>query len=156
MQNTPRSVSWDAPEHYHIEKGGDWFFALTIITVAVVVVAIFLGNILFALLCGIAGTVLAIAAGRPPRIINYSVSVRGIKIGGESYPFTGLKAFDIVEDDPRGPQLLVLTQHHFMPLLVMPLPEEYIDDIEDLIAGRLPEEQLKEPFFNKVLEFFGF
>lgn len=156
MQNTPRSVSWDAPEHYHIEKGGDWFFALTIITVAVVVVAIFLGNILFALLCGIGGAVLALAASRPPRIVKYAISVRGVKIGNESYSFTALKSFDIQEDNPRGPQLLVLTKHHFMPLLVMPLPEEYIDDIEDIMAGRLTEEELKEPFFNKILEFFGF
>ena len=34
-------------------------------------------------------------------------------------------------------------------------PED-MDDIEDLIASRLPEEHLEEPFFTKVLEFFGF
>ena len=50
-----RSVSWEAPEHYHIPKGADWFFALAIITVALVVAVIFFGNLLFAIYVGWVG-----------------------------------------------------------------------------------------------------
>jgi len=156
MEPGIRSVSWEAPEHYQGEKSGDWFFALTIITVSVVIAALFFGNTLFALLCAVGGGVLAIAASRPPRIIPFVISVRGIKVGDELYPYTTLRSFHIDEDDPRGPHLLVLSQKHFMPLLVIPIPEEYIDDIEDILAPRLADEFLEEPLFQKLLEFLGF
>jgi len=43
-----------------------------------------------------------------------------------------------------------------MPLLVIPLPAEYIDDIESILESRLPEDELEEPFLMKVFELFGF
>ena len=43
-----------------------------------------------------------------------------------------------------------------MPLIIMPIPEDHIDDIESIIESRLPEEHLEEPLAHKILEFFGF
>ena len=53
MESSPRSVTWEAPEHHHVEKGNDWFFALAIIIVALVIVAILLSDTLSALLIGL-------------------------------------------------------------------------------------------------------
>jgi hypothetical protein len=53
MEPTPRSITWEAPEHHHVEKGNDWFFALAIIIVALVIVAILFNDVLFALLIGL-------------------------------------------------------------------------------------------------------
>ena len=156
MEPQARSVAWEAPEHHHVEKGGDWFFALSIVTISAVVAAIFFGNFLFAVLCGVAGATLAIAASQPPRIIPFAVTVRGIRVDDALYPYTTLRSFHIDEEDPRGPQLFVMSQKYFMPLLVLPIPEEYIDDIEDIMMGRIEEEFIEEPFFNKLLEFLGF
>ena len=122
MDSIARSVTWEAPEHHHIEKNGDWFFALLIITIAVVIAAIFFGNFLFAILCAVGGGVLAIAASKRPLIIPYAVTVRGIRIDEALYPFTTLRSWHIDEDHPRGPQLLVMSQKYFMPLLVLPIP----------------------------------
>ncbi len=155
MAESPRSISWDALEHNHHQKGGDWFFALAIVTVAVVVASIFLGNILFALLVAISGIVVSLSASRPPRMTSYGVSVRGIKVDGTLYPFTTLESYCINEDTPRGTEMLVRSKQHFSALFVLPVPEEYIDDIDDLMIDKLPEEELKEPFLNKILEFFG-
>jgi hypothetical protein len=151
-----RSVAWEAPEHYHNQKGGDWFLALAILTIAVVIAALLFANFLFALLIGLAGGAVALVSSRPPRIIPFEVSVRGIRIADELYPFTTLRSYYLDEDDPRGPQLLVMSAARFMPLLVLPIPEEYIDHIEEILESRLPEEFLEEPLFHKFLEFLGF
>ena len=55
MEPAVRAVSWEAPQHHHVEKGNDWFFALAIIVLAVIVVAILLDNVMFALVMGLAG-----------------------------------------------------------------------------------------------------
>tara|TARA_B100000745_G_scaffold237418_2_gene160329 strand:+ start:1539 stop:2009 length:471 start_codon:yes stop_codon:yes gene_type:complete len=156
MDEQVKSVSWEAYEHAHTEKGSDWFWALGIITIAVTVAAILLGNVLFGILIFVAGCVTALHANREPQIIEHAVTSRGVQVGEKMYPYSTLDVFYIDEEDPLGPQLLIRSQKLFMPLIIMPLPEEYVDDIEELVASRIPEEFLEEPFANKLLEFFGF
>lgn len=151
-----RAISWEAPEFHYTEKGGDWYFALGAIVVGCVIAALLLGNFLFALLCVVAGFVLAVAAGKQPSIVPYAVTVRGVRINEELHTFGHLVSYCIDEEDPRGPQLLLLSDRKFMPLLIMPIPPDYVDEVEDILRGRLPEVHLEEPFLIKVLEYFGF
>ncbi len=156
MEPTARGISWEAPQHHHVEKGNDWFLALLIVVAALVFTAILLDNVMFALLLGLAGGVLAISAAKRPAIVPYGVSVRGIKVEDELFPFPLLVSYHLDEEDPRGPQLLIRTTRKSVPLLVLPLPLEHVDAIEDILRERIPEEELHEPFFLKVLEIFGF
>ncbi len=156
MNQVVKSVSWEAPEHSHTKRGGDWFLALAIITIAVVVAALIFGNFLFAILAALSGASVAVAASQPPQILTYVVSSRGIQVHERIYTFAMLKSYYISDEDPRGPQLLLTGQKTFTPLIVMPIPEEYIDEIEEILSARLPEEFLEEPLFHKVLEILGF
>lgn len=156
MEPTLRSITWEAPEHHHIEKGNDWFFALAIIVVALVIVAILLGNVLFALLLGLAGGALAVSATKLPSIIPFAVTVRGVRVGDRLYPYGTIDSYCIDEEDPRGPQLLIKAHQKLMPLIVIPLPPEQVDNIEAILAEKLQEEHLEEPLFVKILELFGF
>jgi hypothetical protein len=156
MEQVPREIAWEAPQHHHVEKGNDWFFALAIIIVALIVVALIFSDPLFALVIGLAGGVLAAAAAKHPDIVPYAVSVRGVKVEGELYPYSVLNSYHIDEEDPRGAQLLISTDRKLAPILVLPLPPEHVDNIDDLLKERLPEEELHEPFALKVLELFGF
>jgi hypothetical protein len=96
-----------------------------------------------------------ILAARQPKMITYAVTQRGLRIDEKLYPYTTLEAFYIEEEGQFGPQLFVRSEKLFMPLLILPLPEEYSDAIESIIAERLPEEHIEEPFAHKLLEFFG-
>ena len=156
MEQTPRSVTWEAPEHHHVEKGNDWFFALAIIVAAMVVVSILFNDVLFALLIGLAGGALAVSAAKRPSIIPFAVTIRGVRIDDELYPYATLESYAIDEDDPRGPQLLLKAKRRFMPLMVLPIPPDYVDEIEAILKEKLVEEELEEPFFMKLLELFGF
>ena len=156
MEPAVRGIFWEAPQHHHVEKGNDWFLALAIIVIACVVVAVLLDNVIFALLLGLAGGVLAMSAAQRPSIVPYGVSVRGIKVEDELFPYAMLTAYHIDEEDHRGPQLLVETKRKSVPLLVLPIPPEHIDDIETILRERLPEELIHEPLFLKILELFGF
>ncbi len=156
MEQTLRNIAWEAPEHHHVEKGNDWFFALAIVIFALVVVAILFDNVLFALLIGLAGGALAVSAAKKPSIVPYSVSVRGVKVEDVLYPFSSLKSYRIDEEDVRGPQLLIKVDKKIMPLIVIPIPKDHIDGIESILKDKLIEEELEEPLFVKVLELFGF
>ena len=99
---------------------------------------------------------MGILAMREAKIVPYAVTLRGLRVEDKLYPYSTLESFFIDEDNPIGPMLLARSEKLFMPLIIMPLPDEYLDDIEQILSNRLPGEHLEEPFVNKVLEFFGF
>lgn len=156
MAEVINAVTWEAPEHHHIEKGNDWFWALGLLAIAGAAGAFVFGNVLFGVVILLGAITMAIFALNDPRTIPFAVTARGVRIGTTLYPYTTLESYYIDEEHEHGPQLLVKSERTFMPLLILPIPEEYIDDIEDLVSSRLPEETLEEPLSNRILEFFGF
>ncbi len=156
MAEALRAITWEAPEHHHIEKTTDWYWILGIIAIACSAGAIMLGNFLFGILILLAASTMTLLSMREPDIIPFAVTVRGVRVDNELFPYSTLESFYIDEDHERGPQLLVKSKRFFMPLIIMPIPEDNIDDIESIIETRLLEEHLEEPFANKLLEFFGF
>jgi len=155
MAEQLRGVEWQAREHHHIEKKSDWYWIVGILVASFSIACIFLGNVLFGIAFMLGGAVMLILASRPPRILTYAVTARGVRIDDTLFPYTTLEGYAIDEENISGPQLLVRSSKLFMPLLILPLPHEHVDDIEDLIADRLPEEHLEEPLIYKILEFFG-
>lgn len=156
MERTLRAIEWEAPEHHHEPKNSDWFWVLGIIVISGAVTAVLLNNMLFAIVILVGGAVMAILAMRPAKTVDFSITQRGVKIENSFYPYTTLESYFIEEHPMVGHQLLIRSQKMFMPLLILPLPEDHVEEIEEIIAERLPEEHLEEPFANKILEFFGF
>lgn len=156
MEEVTRAITWEAPEHHHFEKSNDWFWVLGIVAISGALAAFFWGNFLFAIVILIGAGSMALLASREPAVIKFSVTTRGVRMGDRLYPYSTMDSFCIDEENPLGPQLLLKSKKLHMPLLILPIPPEYIDDIDDLLIDRLPEEELEEPLANKILEFFGF
>lgn len=155
-EDNKRVLSWEAVEHHHEERSSDWYWALGLVTVAAVGTSIILGNLLFAMVLLLAAVTVATLAARGPLLMQYRIGPRGVWIGDELYPYTTLESFYIDEDNPNGPELLLRSERVFMPLIIIPLPEEYVDAIDDMLGERLPEEFMEESFFHRLLESFGF
>ena len=149
-------VTWEAPEHHHLERGSDWFWVLGIVAGCAFVATLLFGNFLFALVILLGACVMALMAGKRPAVLPFAVTTRGLRVGDTLYPYSTLDAYCIDEQGPMGPQLLVRSRRLFMPLIIIPVPDEYVDDISFLIRDRLPEEDIEEPLANKLLELFGF
>lgn len=149
-----QSITWEAPEHNHAPKRADWYIALALITGAFAFAALLLGNLLLALLSFVAGGTVGLVAAKPPRIIPYAVTTRGVRIDDELYPYSTLESFAIEEEDAQ-PKLLLKSEKLLMPLLVLPLPAEKVEAVEELVAARLPEDDLTEPFYMPILERLG-
>ncbi len=156
MQPQLSSVEWEAPEHYHEDKRSDWYWALGILTLTAAVASFLLGNPLFGVLIILAGIVMALLASREPPIIPFAVTTRGIRVGDVLYPYSTLESYHIETEHSVEPLLIVKSERLFMPLIIIPLPGEYIDEVESIVRLRLRTEHLEEPFATKLLEFFGF
>lgn len=156
MREVVRSVYWEAPEHHHIEKSSDWYWILGIIAIAGSIASVIFGNVLFGIVIFLGASVMMLYGRREPRMLRFEVSNRGVRIENSFFPYSALESFYMDEENPQGPQLIVKPQKFLTQLLILPVPEQYMDEIEHILSPRLPEEHLEEPFGHKLLEFFGF
>ena len=156
MMEATSSIYWEAPEHRHIEKTSDWFWILGIIAISASVASIIFQNVLFAVVILLATTTMFITAHRKPREIEFEVSIRGVRIDNALYPYATLDSYYLDEENKIDPQLIVKSKKLFVPLLIIPIPVNHIDDIEDMVSSRLPEEFMEEPLSHRILEFLGF
>lgn len=151
-----RAISWEAPEHQHIEKTTEWYWILGILAIAGSVASIIFGNVLFGLVIILGAVTMILTSHRLPKLMHFEVSIRGIRIEDKLYPFGTLESFCIDEEKYTGAQLIVKSKHLFMPLMIIPIPHEYIDEIEYILIPRLHAEHLEEPFAHRLMEFLGF
>jgi len=156
MEKTVRSVYWQAPEHHHIEKTGDWYWVLGIIAIAASIASIIFGNVLFGIVILLGSILMMLYAFRGPRVIPFEISNRGVRVDDSFYPYSVLESFYIDEEHYTGPQVLIKQRSLFSQLIIMPIPEEYLEEIEFILSSRLLEEHLYEPISHQLLEFFGF
>lgn len=148
-------LRWSAYEHEHIERSGDWFWALGIIAVCAAIVSILFHDVLFAVLILVATTTLAMLARTPPDLIEFEITERGIKVGDVMHRFEEVISFWVEDHNVERPLLLVDTIKFMAPNLVIPI--EHVDPhtVRDFLKERVEEVPMKEPLAHKVLEFFG-
>ncbi len=151
-----QTITWEAAEHHHKEKKSDWYWALGIITVVGATLAVIFGNILFAIVVALSGILMTITSLREPGVLSFGVTTRGVQVDHVLYPYATLESFCIDEHAPHGPQLILKSRKSLQPLIIIPLPEEAVEEIDDILAERLPEEHLEESLAHHLLELFGF
>ncbi len=151
-----QSVTWQAHEYNHTEKGKDWYWALWIIITALAGTAILFDNALLAILLVVGGVSLSLYAARKPLLMNYSINDRGIMVGNDMlFPFSHLDSFNIF----RG-KILIKQRKTTSMLLVIPLmpgmTEEDEADIRAILKQHLLEEEIQESLSQIVMEWLGF
>lgn len=156
MEDRVRTVSWEAPEYQHIDRGSDWYWALSIIAGCGAIAAFFFGNFLFAILILVAAATITLQTRRAPEDIPFMVGSRGVRVGERLFTYSNLESYRIDDENEQYPQLLLKSKQFHMPLIVIPIPEERVHDIEELVRDRLPEEDLEESVAHKLLELIGF
>jgi hypothetical protein len=152
----PENITWRAMEHHHTEKGSDWFWALGIIAVSSAVVALLFNNFLFALLIIIGSFTMALLASQPPRELQFTLTKRGIMIDRALYPYKMLMAFWIEEREDDVPILIVDAQRFLTPHLLISLEDVDAEEVREYLLEYLPEEELHEPFAQRLAEALGF
>ena len=152
----PRAIlRWSAYEHEHIERGGDWFWALGIATIAIALVSILFHNILFSIVIIVGAITLGMLATIRPELVQFEISERGIRIQGKLHRYDEIISFWVEEEHADHPLLLVDTTKFMAPNLIIPI--EHIDPrlVRAYLKEHVPEVHMKEPLSHKILEFFG-
>lgn len=149
-------ISWEASESVHHEKDMTWFVGIIAAGLLLVSLAIFLiKSITFTVLIVVMVVALLILAKRPPRVLRYQLSERGIMINQKSYEFHEFRSFGVVQDGPFY-YIVLLPIKRFMPSIDVYFPEEYGEDIVDLLGDFIPMQAIEPDVLDKITKYIRF
>jgi len=148
-------LTWTAPEYVYRHKGPDWYWILGIVTVTAAILSVLLGNILFCFVILLSGFVLALYGARPPRVLKYELSEKGVLVDTTLYPYSTLESYWI-DSTVLPSRLLVQSRKVAMPLIVVPIESVRDDEVSDILSEYLHEVEHQESLSQKIFEYFGF
>ncbi|MDP3645633.1 MAG: hypothetical protein Q8R25_00915, partial [bacterium] len=112
--------------------------------------------ILFGILILLAAIILGLIARKPPALMEFELSDKGVRIDGALHRYGEIISF-WVEDEHHGrPHLLIDTIKFLSPNLIIPIEHVEPGLVRAYLKERAKEVHMKEPVAHKILEFFGF
>ncbi len=145
-------ITWEAEEYVVRDKTNWWYVGLIAIGLVLSGLAVWLQWWSFLAVVILSVVALIIYAMRPPRILRYSLSNKGISEGDRLYAYSDFKAFGILKES--GHFAIVLTpMKRFSPRMVVYFPEAQGEEIVDAFGARLPMEEVKLDALDKLIKF---
>ncbi|MBU1557462.1 hypothetical protein KKC45_00685 [Patescibacteria group bacterium] len=146
-------ILWEAIEYEYKKRTADWFWALWIISAAIIFISVMFGSSLFAVLVFVASFTLSLQAVRKPGLIKYKINESGIIVTDKIYPYKNIESYYIKNEEI--PKIILKLKSKYAPFVVIPLTEEVnISKIEGLLLNHLEKEELGEPITNKLIKYF--
>lgn len=149
-------IAWEALEYIYHPKSPDWYWAVGIITLALILIAIFTENLLFAIFAGVAGFTIAIWGARKPKIIAIMLNGNGIMVEQCFYPHQELVSFWIRYNPPFVKEISFATKSAFLPYLHIPIGDENPIEIRAFLTRFLPEKIQEEPLIDTIARVLKF
>lgn len=163
MDIRPRSASngmneeleWHAFTRKPRRRSPDWYWAVGIISVSIMVTSIILENVLFAIFILISAIVLFAGNRAEPPLVSFRLTHKGVREGKIAYQWNTLESF-WVEEEYAEPKLIVKSEKILAPYLIIPLADINPEAVREFLRQYLPEEEHHEPLSKKIMEFLGF
>ena len=149
-------ISWKALEYKRKDKTADWYWAVILIALAIVIGAFFTHNGFFAILVIISTAILMSFSIVAPRTVEININQKGVTVGKEMYPFATLESFWVESQDKDNQKILLKSKKLVMSLIAIPLEEHHHLDVREFLLKYLPEVEMHEPLSQKVMEKLGF
>ncbi len=153
---------WEEYSHLYVPKDKDWKWSVAIISITIALISFMFSNITFGFLIIISTIVLMLNSFHEPGLVRFEINTKGIRVNQEFWSFTDIKSFWIEDNREHHIHSRILFSHDglFNSLLILYLPIEITNnqmhDIHQELVKILPEQRLRESFFQTTLEYLGF
>jgi len=146
------AISWEAEEYIVRDKNTWWYVGLIAVGLLFSALAIWLQAWTFLAVIILSVVALIVYAMRPPRVLHYSLSNKGLSEGDKLYDYDEFKAFGILREGSNF--AIVLTpRKRFSPRVTVYFPEMKGEAIVDAFGARLPMEEVKLDMLDKMIKF---
>lgn len=157
MANTSKApktdiITWEAEEYIVRDKTTWWYVGLIAIGLILSGISVWLQWWSFLAVVILSVIALILYAMRPPRILRYSLSNKGISEGDKLYTYNEFKSFGILHEGEHFAIALTPTKR-FSPRMVVYFPQAQGEEIVDAFGERLPMEEVKLDLLDRLIKF---
>ncbi len=147
---TPDPIQWQAAEYIQQEQTPLWYVGFFAVTIVLMGIAILLGAWTFVVLVPVMAVALILYTHRPPRVVSYTLSAKGLHINDQLHPLGEFKSFGVMQE--RGMHSLVLVPiKRFRPSLAVYFPAEVGEEAVDFLGSYLPMADVQPDAFDKII-----
>lgn len=143
---------WQIPEYHQYERGRTWYIVMGLITMALITYALFTANFLFALLILLFAAIVFMSHIRPPLMLDFLITDKGVVINNKFYPHADLKSFWLIYEPPAVKNLYLEFQSRVRPPLSVHLDTQEPAIIRETLSKFIVEDGAKkeEPFSDLI------
>lgn len=144
-------ISWQAAEGVENERSTTWYAVFVAVMLVLMALAIFVfKNITFAILIPVMTTATFILLKKSPRVMNYSITPKGIYVGDHLYDFSEFRSFGIVTY-ADAPHIILFPVKRFSVGATLYFDEKDGEKIVDHLGARIPMQEVKPDMFEKLI-----
>lgn len=144
-------ITWQAKEYIHQERNATWFIAVISTAIVLLGLAVFLMKAYtFAILIVVMTVAVVVLAKRPPHVLKYTLSQKGLYVENQLHQLEEYKSFGVIHDEGEYSVMLVPTKR-FSPSLTVYFPADLGEKIVDFLGQRLPMQDLQLDVVDKLV-----
>lgn len=145
-------VEWQAEEYVPRDKNVGWYVGLIFVGLVLVGISVWFRWWSFTALIVVAVVALLVYSMRPPRKLHYALDNEGLVEDKKVYKYEDFKSFGVLRDGAHF--AIVLTpRKRFSPAVTVYFPEESGEKIVDAFGMRLPMEEVRLDFLDRMVKF---
>lgn len=152
MVKTVQDVSWEAKEYIEYNHNFWWYIGLFLVGIGLCALSFFLQWWSFMALVIICIITILVISSRPPRKISYILDKNGLTEGEKLHKYEEFRAFGILKEGSQFSAVLIPKKRFALQVKVY-FPEKSGEAIVDALGARLPMEEVKLDFLDKIVNF---
>ncbi len=144
------SISWEASEYIHHDKGFAWSFVVVLIGAACAAVAVWFQLWLFALLLIVMTITFVYYGLRKPQVIHYELNNSELVINEKPLLLSDFKSFGVIDDGALF-TIRLIPAKRFAPATMIYFAEDDGEKIVDTLGAHMPMEHMDPDLFDIVM-----
>ena len=138
-------ITWQIEEPDHLPKKAEWFWALGILALALIVFSILLKNYLLIIIIALSAFIIYAVKNKKRDFIYFRLDSEGLHIDRKFYSYENFESFFIF---PSEREIAFRFKKHLVPLLVIPFHNNDEASIRKVLNMNLEEAEEKESFID--------
>lgn len=152
MAKEELNISWQAEEYITHEHSVGWYIGLFATGIILSGLSIWQNWWTFLVLVILSIIAILTSNLRPPRKINYTLDNNGLTESGKTHKYEEFKAFGILKENSHFSAVLIPKKRFALSIKVY-FPEGSGEAIVDALGARLPMQEVKLDFLDKIVNF---
>jgi hypothetical protein len=151
-------LEWEAPEYEHRPKSSVWYWGSITIAVLILAVAVWQKNFLFAAFVVLAEILMLTWGERPPRLLTFSLSEKGLTIDENTfYPLGNFKSFSLDrESHEEWAGIVLFFESHLRPSILVHTPHAEAEEIAAALRKKVKEVPWEPTLLDSLERLFRF